>query len=63
MAPVLKTDAGRPALSRLVSKRDLGQSFKMCRRPLVSRLISTRIGAFGSKIGSRASPFFLRDRR
>jgi hypothetical protein len=54
---VSKTDAGRPALSRLVLKRFLCQSVKRHRRPLVSRLVPTLIGAFGSKIGFRAAVY------
>jgi len=31
---------------------------KRCHRPLVFQLVPARIGAFGSKIGSRANPRF-----
>jgi len=61
----LKTDAGRPFLYRLVSKCYFLQSLKRCfPRPLVCRLVPTRIGTFGSKIGAKAKPsLFLRDRQ
>jgi hypothetical protein len=54
-APVLKFGGGRPFLCRLVSKRDLLQSLKGCRGPLLFRLVPARMGAFGSKIGSKAN--------
>ena len=54
-APVLKFDAGRPFLYRLVSKGDFCQSFKRRHPPLLYRLVPTHTGAFGSKLGSKNS--------
>ena len=53
MAPVLKTDGGRPFLYRLVPKRPVCQYLKKCLRPLEFRLVPKRTDAFGSKLGSR----------
>ena len=52
-APGLKFDAGRPYLCHLVPKYDFLQSLKGSHRLLVCRLVPRRIGAFGSKVGSR----------
>jgi hypothetical protein len=59
-APVLKFDGGRPVPSLFVPVRIRFQRLSVRCDPLSSRFISSRIGVFGSKLGSRANPRFSR---
>jgi hypothetical protein len=60
-APVLKFDGGRAVPSPFVPGRVRFQCFRGRSHPFSSRLISSRSGAFGSKLGSHPSRAVIGD--